>query len=383
MDDPAMDDHPTDEDSAEAPSDGEAGEIHAGRPAESDAEEEEGASERPEPTAGREVRDVDRPQTDGAPMVEEPGQAPEDPDRPEAFGRWLRSQRELRGIRLRAIAESSKIGLGHLRALESGRFDLLPADVFTKGFLRQYAGYVGLDPEEAINFYLAAREHVEEEEVDPLLVETPPREASGARWVVVALLLAAVLLGIIWGLSRLAEESSGTDSPTDGAAATAPASRDAPAGSGEGPNEGATPDSETGAETGSNPATRPDSSAQGAASGAEDVVAADGAGPIPSPAEDAAQPADVPLRVVLDFSDTCWVSAVIDDGETREKVHAQGESLTLDARRAVDLKVGNFRAVDVEVNGMPYDLASRGRVGSVVRTVRIDLESLRSEGTAE
>lgn len=327
-------------------------------------------------------RPVERPDTDGAPVIAEPPPetAPvhEDPDHPEAFGRWLRSQREMRGIHLRAIAESSKIGLGHLKALESGRFDLLPADVFTKGFLRQYAGYVGLDPEEAINFYLAAREHVEEEE-DPLSVAPPPKE-SGTRWVVVAVLLAAALLAVIWGLSRLSESSDDAEL--------------VPSGTTEAPDRSVGDASNLGSSSSASPPASSDPAGTTANSGVNDrandsvddgtdpAAAASIADEEPTPTRPTApaqsvQPADVPLRIVLDFSDTCWVSALIDDTETREKVHAQGESLTLDARSSVELKVGNYRAVEVEVNGMPYDLGSRGRSGSVVRTVLIDLESVR------
>jgi cytoskeletal protein RodZ len=33
----------------------------------------------------------------------------------------------------------------YLRALEDDRFDILPATVYAKGFLRSYADYLGLD----------------------------------------------------------------------------------------------------------------------------------------------------------------------------------------------------------------------------------------------
>jgi cytoskeletal protein RodZ len=55
-----------------------------------------------------------------------------------SFGTWLRRQREARSIELREIADHTKIGIRYLEALEQDRFDVLPAPVFTKGFLRQY-----------------------------------------------------------------------------------------------------------------------------------------------------------------------------------------------------------------------------------------------------
>ena len=73
-----------------------------------------------------------------------------------SFGAWLRRQREVRGISLREIAETSRISLRYLEALEQDRFDLLPAPLFAKGFLREYAKFVGLDPDEVVNYYLSA-----------------------------------------------------------------------------------------------------------------------------------------------------------------------------------------------------------------------------------
>src|SRR5262249_7627261 len=43
----------------------------------------------------------------------------------------------------------------YLEALERGDFSRLPAPVFTRGFIRAYAGYLGLDPEEMVNAYLS------------------------------------------------------------------------------------------------------------------------------------------------------------------------------------------------------------------------------------
>lgn len=73
-----------------------------------------------------------------------------------AFGDKLRKQRELRGIELDAISNTTKISTRMLRALEEEHFDQLPGGVFNKGFVRAYARHVGLDEQEAIADYLAA-----------------------------------------------------------------------------------------------------------------------------------------------------------------------------------------------------------------------------------
>src|SRR5271155_5183897 len=73
-----------------------------------------------------------------------------------AFGEKLRKQRELRGIELDAISNTTKISTRMLRALEDEHFDQLPGGVFNKGFVRAYARQVGLSEEEAVTDYLAA-----------------------------------------------------------------------------------------------------------------------------------------------------------------------------------------------------------------------------------
>jgi cytoskeletal protein RodZ len=73
-----------------------------------------------------------------------------------AFGEKFRKQRELRGIELDAISNTTKISTRMLRALEDEHFDQLPGGVFNKGFVRAYARQIGLNEEEAVADYLTA-----------------------------------------------------------------------------------------------------------------------------------------------------------------------------------------------------------------------------------
>jgi len=72
-----------------------------------------------------------------------------------SFGETLRRERESRRIALRDVAESTKINMRYLEALESNDFRHLPGGVFNKGFVRAYAQYIGVDPEHLIEAYLA------------------------------------------------------------------------------------------------------------------------------------------------------------------------------------------------------------------------------------
>lgn len=60
-------------------------------------------------------------------------------------GVQLHEARERQGLMLEAVARSLRIPTKTLRALEEGDFASLPADVYMRGFLRQYAEALGLD----------------------------------------------------------------------------------------------------------------------------------------------------------------------------------------------------------------------------------------------
>ena len=95
---------------------------------------------------------------------------PEESSGPAAGERLAAARREL-NISVDEIAKELHLDEAKVRALERNEFDVLGAPVFAKGFLRQYARYVGLDPEEAVNFYVSACRSAEGEE-EP--VELPP-----------------------------------------------------------------------------------------------------------------------------------------------------------------------------------------------------------------
>ena len=70
-------------------------------------------------------------------------------------GAELRRIRESRGIPLREIAVSSKIGLRFLEYIEEDRFALLPPAVYLRGFLLEYARALGLEPRRAADSYMS------------------------------------------------------------------------------------------------------------------------------------------------------------------------------------------------------------------------------------
>jgi cytoskeleton protein RodZ len=79
----------------------------------------------------------------------EPGAQPQAPSERFSIGRYLASQRQLRGISLDELSARTKIPRRNLERLESGAFDTQP-DGFVRGFVRTVAEALGLDAREAV-----------------------------------------------------------------------------------------------------------------------------------------------------------------------------------------------------------------------------------------
>jgi hypothetical protein len=70
-------------------------------------------------------------------------------------GPALRRFREQVGVSLREISIRSKVGVRYLEYIEQDRHRDLPAPVYLRGFLQEYARAVGLDPKLTADAYLA------------------------------------------------------------------------------------------------------------------------------------------------------------------------------------------------------------------------------------
>jgi cytoskeleton protein RodZ len=99
----------------------------------------------------------------------------------QTFGEDLRREREIRGISLKEIADATKISKRFLEAIESNDHRTLPAPVFTRGFVREYARYVGLNAEEMVNRYNFAvlkDDRIEKPPQVEKYATTPPRDIA-------------------------------------------------------------------------------------------------------------------------------------------------------------------------------------------------------------
>ena len=76
------------------------------------------------------------------------------------LGDTLRSAREAKGLELSDIAKTTHVRSEYLKALEEGRFEDLPENIYTKNYLKLYAKEVGLEPARMLALYARERGQV-------------------------------------------------------------------------------------------------------------------------------------------------------------------------------------------------------------------------------
>ena len=251
------------------------------------------------------------------------------------FGKALREARERRGVTLRQIANATKLSVSQLEALERNDVARLPGGIFSRGIVRSYASEVGLDPEKAIQDFIAHFSHDEavtaghptsEQNEDNEALESDRRMAGTFLW------LLGISVPVAAGVLYFSYVGRHPSTPVEPRVEQARAE--------------------------SRPAEAPL------------VAAPQSAAPeTPAPTPQAAAPAvsaDDRLTVGLSITRPCWVSASVDGQHVIERLLPAGTQQTLDVKRELVLTAGDAGAVTVTLNGA--NAKPLGKSGEVVTT---------------
>jgi cytoskeleton protein RodZ len=258
------------------------------------------------------------------------------------FGEELRRERELRDVSREQLAAATKVSLRHLAALESGRFDQLPAVVFSKGFVRVIALHLGLDAERQTAAFRHVYSRWEEEKVKPTAGETntarlrlsQPRRAVSSSTTVralgIALLLAAVTGGAAFFRTRGAARRVAPAHTPIARAESGPASLALP------------------------PA----------------VAAATVALPVDAPGVSVGALARSGRTLTLSFRDECWAEVFVDGKVVVRGLFPKGAKREFSGGGTFTLTLGNAGVVEVAVDGRSLDPI--GGEGEVVKNYVIN-----------
>jgi cytoskeleton protein RodZ len=95
------------------------------------------------------------------------------------IGERLREARLASGVEFLEIEQRTKIRARYLRALEEEQWDVLPGEAYVRGFLRTYAGFLGLDGAAIAEEYRST--HTPPEETQPVPRQIPAEQLRRRR----------------------------------------------------------------------------------------------------------------------------------------------------------------------------------------------------------
>jgi cytoskeleton protein RodZ len=270
-----------------------------------------------------------------------------------SFGDKLKREREMRGVTLDEISESTKIARRHLEALESEDFASLPGGVFNKGFVRAYARFIGINEDQAVADYSQAHKEEERpEEQFPLEIhEKPDRELNPRNSQVPLIGSVMALLLLVAGFTVWRGKKHQTESVVPSAAA---ASRT------EAPEQQPTSKTRR-AEQSSAAATETAS--------APKMMAVDQKVPVPEP-PNGAMAAVTPAKkepqaermaltpknsffVIIKAKEDAWISVVADGRRVSHGMLRADKQRFVRAGKQIILTTGNAGGIDVSFNGKP------------------------------
>lgn len=81
-------------------------------------------------------------------------------------GSLLKTERENQRKSLKEVAKKLKINPEYLHAIEDNNYELLPADVFTKAYIRLYAEEMGLDPAYVLDLFISIRKESDDKGIE-------------------------------------------------------------------------------------------------------------------------------------------------------------------------------------------------------------------------
>ena len=246
----------------------------------------------------------------------------------DTIGSRFATERKKRKLEFSDVEHAIGIRALYIQAMEEGRYEVLPGEVYVKGFIRNYATFLGLDGVQLVQEYSAGKTPPEQSAAPqpaPARTSSAAPAISGKKFVI---MLAVVLILIVAGGGLYVWQKG-----------------------------------------------KPSSVARSA----QPVQTQQTVLPIPAktaPAAPAASaPASVPsvmtsaraVVITARFTDRCWTSAIADGKTIYEGIPKTGETLTWEADRQIVVNLGNAAAVDISLNGKPQGkMGERGDV--VVKT---------------
>ncbi len=257
-------------------------------------------------------------------------------------GYTLRQERERQNLTVSDIEEGTSIRALYIEAIEAGEYDKLPGTIYTKGFIKNYAKFLGMDADAVTKEFandlaeLAAEEDAakaaevaadnppaQEKTPEPKPVKPEKKSlgysiqddnsGSSSKLIIAAVVLIAAIAGGLWSwLSDSEGDVAKVNPPTEQTQPVEPTPADNP-----------TPVANA------NPAPNTDG-----------------------------------VAIQARFNDRCWTEVNVDGVVVQEGLIEGGQTLTWEGKNSITFRLGNAGAVEFFQNGQ--SLGVQGGVGDVI-----------------
>lgn len=239
-------------------------------------------------------------------------------------GEILRSEREKKGLSIKDIEKATSIRALYLNAIEEDNYTVVPGEVYLKGFIRNYANFLGLDTQSVMDLYRQAKAPTAPEPVKQTLPKdgneiktgenrtTDKNSSSGkSNKLIIAGVAGILVLGALWW--AMGNHNQPQQQPDQRPAPVSPA------------------------------------------------VPAQPSNPIPE--RPIAQ--SKPVTVIAKYTDSCWTLVTADGKEVYEGIPKVGETITWEAQNNLTVQLGNASGVEMTYNGQ--SLGKMGGKGEVLK----------------
>lgn len=286
-------------------------------------------------------------------------------DQRNEFFEELKRIRESTGLRLEDISRRYRIRLSFLESIEIGSFENLPEPVYTKTFIKTYAGVLGVDAGPILAQYAkyiektmptpppeAPKEPIRETRAENAVFDKMKSMGSRLGWAVFALVV-IVVLGIY------VSQDSG-EKPVQVKTAAREAVK---------PPE-KLPESPPVEATQAPPVQQPEAAPQQAPAQAAAPEPQKQEAPPPAEKKEPpppAAPAAGTLILKIEATEAAWVQVKADKKPAVQRLMQAGETLSTEARERITVDLGNAGGVQITFQGQ--SLGSPGKRGEVAHLI--------------
>lgn len=280
-------------------------------------------------------------------------------------GAQLRRRREELGLSILEAAQQLRISPQQVEAMETDCYDCLPGSAFARGFLKNYARFLGLDEKAILSAYDSISGGVGLRPTERVLpTSEAPLMDYGWRTILGSVLVLVLLVGVVWWFL------GGRVPPEALPEATAPAA------------------SPPATATVSPSVPRTIAAAAAPVSSPTPSVASSPSAPVlsaPPVAAAISAPATVsapaPQSLLFHFTGDCWVQVRDATGkQLLARLGRAGEALSVVGEPPYQVLIGNVRAVDISYEGRPVPLPANS--GSNVARLRIGVTAVMPAAAA-